>query len=82
MMTETETEIVKIIELGKIFPNNQDFGKNFRSLYRSKEIVKTTPNDFDLGIKIRSIINEVNESNDLLEKIKNLEIRLGGLKND
>lgn len=81
-MTETETEIVKIIELGKIFPNNQDFGKNFRSLYRSKEIVKTTPNDFDLGIKIRSIINEVNESNDLLEKIKNLEIRLGGLKND
>ena len=79
-MTESETEIVAIIELGKEFPNNQDLGKNFRSLYRDKEIARSFPNDFDLGNELRRMLNQVKESNHLLEKLKNLEIRLGRLK--
>lgn len=79
-MTESETEIVAIIELGKDFPNNQDFGKKFRSLYGTKEITKSIPNDSDLGSELRRILNQVKESNHLLEKLKNLEIRLGELK--
>ena len=79
-MTESETEIVKIIELGKEFPNNQDLGKRFRSLYRDKEIVRSIPNDSDLGSELRRLLNQAKESANLLEKLKNLEIRLGGLK--
>ena len=79
-MTESETEIVKIIELGKDFPNNQDLGKRFRSLYGKKKIAKSIPNDSDLGSELRRLLNQVKESTDLLEKLKNLEIRLGGLK--
>jgi hypothetical protein len=79
-MTDSETEITKIIELGKEFPNNQDLGKKFRSLYRDKEIARSFPNDFDLGNELRRILNQVKESNHLLEKLKNLEIRLGELK--
>ena len=79
-MTESETEIVAIIELGKDFPNNQDLGKKFRSLYGSKEIARAIPNDSDLGSELRRILNQVKESNHLLEKLKNLEIRLGRLK--
>ena len=55
-MNESEIEIVKIIELGKEFPNNQDFGKKFRSLYGINEITKSMPNDFDLGNELRKII--------------------------
>jgi len=79
-MTESETEIVKIIELGKEFPNNQDLGKKFRSLYKDKEIARSFPNDFDLGNELRRILNQVKESSHLLERLKNLEIRLGELK--
>ena len=79
-MTESETEIVAIIELGKDFPNNQDLGKKFRSLYGSKEIARAIPNDSDLGSELRRILNQVKESNHLLENLKNIEIRLGGLK--
>ena len=79
-MTDSETEIIKIIELGKDFPNNQDLGKKFRSLYGSKEITRAIPNDSDLGSELRRILNQVKESNHLLEKLKNLEIRLGRLK--
>ena len=79
-MTDSETEIVKIIELGKDFPNNQELGKKFRSLYGSKEIARAIPNDSDLGSELRRILNQVKESNHLLEKLKNLEIRLGELK--
>jgi hypothetical protein len=75
-----ETEIVKIIELGKELPNNQDFGKHFRSLYRDKKIAQSIPNDFDLGNELRRMLNQVKESNHLLEKLKNLEIRLVRLK--
>jgi len=79
-MTESETEIVAIIELGKEFPNNQELGKRFRSLYRDKEIVRSIPNDSDLGRELRRLLNQVKESANLLEKLKNLEIRLGELK--
>ena len=79
-MNESETEIVKIIELGKTFTNNQDLGKNFRSLYRDKKIVQSTPNDFDLGNELRTLLNQLNESSDYLKRLKNLEIRLGSLK--
>lgn len=79
-MTDSETEITKIIELGKEFPNNQDFGKHFRSLYRDKKIAQSIQNDFDLGNELRRMLNQVKESNHLLEKLKNLEIRLGRLK--
>ena len=79
-MTESETEIVAIIELGKNFPNNQDLGKKFRSLFGTKEITKSIPNDSDLGSELRRMLNQVKESTHLLEKLKNLEIRLGELK--
>lgn len=79
-MTESDTEILTIIELGKEFPNNQDLGKKFRSLYGTKEIARAIPNDFDLGNELRRILNQVKESNHLLERLKNLEIRLGRLK--
>ena len=51
-----ETEIVKIIELGKELPNNQDLGKKFRSLYGINEITESIPNDFELGNELRKII--------------------------
>ena len=57
-MNESEIEIVKIIELGKEFPNNQDFGKKFRSLYGVNEITKSMPNDFELGNELRKILNQ------------------------
>jgi len=79
-MTESQIEIVKIIELGKEFPNNQDLGKKFRSLYGKKEIARSLPNDFDLGNELRRILDQVKESNHLLERLKKLEIRLGDLK--
>ena len=80
MLTESEAEITKIIELGKEFPNNQDLGNKFRSLYKDKKIAKSIPNDFDLGNELRKLLNQVKESEHLLEKLKNLEIRLGRLK--
>lgn len=79
-MTDSETEITKIIELGKEFPNNQDFGKHFRSLYRDKKIAQSIPNDFDLGNELRKLLSQVKESAHLIEKLKNLEKRLGELK--
>jgi len=54
----TKSDIEKAIELGKKFPNNQDFGKNFRSAFGTNEIVRSIPNDFDLGNTIRKIISE------------------------
>lgn len=79
-MTDSETEIAKIIELGKEFPNNQDLGKRFRSLYRDKKIARSIPNDFDLGNELRKLLSQVKESSHLIEKLKNLEKRLGELK--
>ena len=79
-MTESEIEILTIIELSKNLPNNQDLGKKFRLLYGTKEITRSIPNDSDLGSELRRILNQVKESNHLLEKLKNLEIRLGRLK--
>jgi len=52
----TKLDIEKAIELGKNFPNNQDLGKNFRSMYRTNEFVLSLPNDFDLGNELRKII--------------------------
>lgn len=80
-MTEFETEILEIIELTKNIPNNQDLGKRFRSLYGTKKIVKSIPNDSDLGSELRRLLNQGKESTDLLEKLKNIEIKLSGLKN-
>jgi hypothetical protein len=57
-MAETEIEIEKIIELGKSLPNNQDFGKKFRSLYGINEITRSIPNDFELGNELRRIIQK------------------------
>jgi hypothetical protein len=65
-MTYSETEIVKIIELGKEFPNNQDLGKKFRSLYRSTKIAKSLPNDSDLGKELRRILEDIKELNFIL----------------
>jgi hypothetical protein len=63
---ESQNEIVKIIELGKEFPNNQDLGNNFRSLYRSAKITKSLPNDFDLGNELRRILDQIKELNFIL----------------
>jgi hypothetical protein len=52
----TKLDIEKAIELGKNFPNNQDLGKNFRSIYRMNDFVLSIPNDFDLGNELRKII--------------------------
>jgi len=52
----TKSDIEKVIELGKKFPNNQDLGKNFRSIYRMNDFSLATPNDFDLGNELRKII--------------------------
>ena len=52
----TKSDIEKVIELGKNFPNNQDLGKKFRSLYGINEITKSIPNDFELGNELRKII--------------------------
>ena len=76
----TKSDIEKVIELGNKFPNNQDLGKKFRSFYGINEIAKSTPNDFELGNELRRILNQVKESSHLLERLKNLEIRLGELK--
>ena len=54
----TKSDIEKAIELGKQFPNNQDLGENFRSLYRMNEFVLAIPNDFDLGNELRKIIEK------------------------
>jgi hypothetical protein len=54
----TKSDIEKAVELGKKFPNNQELGKNFRSIYRTNDFVKATPNDFDLGNTLRKIILE------------------------
>jgi hypothetical protein len=52
----TKSDIEKVIELGRKFPNDQDLGKNFRSSYRMNDFVLSLPNDFDLGIELRKII--------------------------
>ena len=52
----TKSDIEKVIELGKKFPNNQDLGKNFRSIYRMNDFSLAMPNDFDLGNELRKII--------------------------
>jgi hypothetical protein len=44
----TKSDIEKAVELGKKFPNNQDLGKKFRSVYKMNEFVLSIPNDFDL----------------------------------
>lgn len=54
----TESEIEKIIALGKEFPNNQDLGRKYRSLFRMEEFARSRPNDFDLGAALRKIILE------------------------
>ena len=54
----TKSDIEKAIELGKHFPNNQDLGKNFRSIYRMNEFSLSMPNDFDLGNELRKIISK------------------------
>jgi len=62
----TKSDIEKVIELGNKFPNNQDLGKNFRSLYRSTKIAKSIPNDFDLGNELRRILENIKELNFIL----------------
>jgi hypothetical protein len=52
----TKSDIEKAVELGKKFPNNQDLGKKFRSVYKMNEFVLSIPNDFDLGNELRKII--------------------------
>ena len=52
----TKSDIEKVIELGKKFPNNQDLGKNFRTIYSMNEFSLEIPNDFDLGNELRKII--------------------------
>jgi len=52
----TKSDIEKVIELGKKFPNNQDLGKNFRTIYSMNEFSLEIPNDFDLGSELRKII--------------------------
>ena len=52
----TKSDIETIIELGKKFPNNQDLGRNARSIMREKDFMRETPNDFDLGTELRKII--------------------------
>ena len=54
----TKSDIEKVIELGNKFPNNQDLGKKFRSLYGINEITKSIPNDFELGNELRKIISK------------------------
>ena len=52
----TKSDIEKVIELGKKFPNNQDLGKSARSIYRMNDFVLSFTNDFDLGKELRKII--------------------------
>ena len=54
----TESEIEKIIALGKDFPNNQDLGKIVRSKMDVNDFIKSNPNDGDLGAKLRRLILE------------------------
>jgi len=54
----TKSDIEKAIELGKQFPNNQDLGENFRSIYYNDEFVLSIPNNFDLGNELRKIISK------------------------
>ena len=52
----TKSDIEKLIELGRKFPNNQDLGKNFRLLFENNDFSISTPNDFELGNELRKII--------------------------
>ena len=52
----TKYDIESIIELGKKFPNNQEFGKIARAMMCEKEFIRLTPNDFELGSELRKII--------------------------
>jgi len=52
----TKSDIETIIELGKKFPNNQDLGRNARSIMSEKDFMRETPNDFELGTELRKII--------------------------
>lgn len=54
----TKSDIEKIIELGKNFPNNQDLGKHARSEIKD-DFFKSKPNDFDLGNALRKIILDI-----------------------
>lgn len=52
----TKSDIEKLIELGRKFPNNQDLGKNFRLLFENNDFSISIPNDFELGNELRKII--------------------------
>jgi hypothetical protein len=52
----TKYDIESIIELGKKFPNNQEFGKMARAMMGEKDFMRETPNDFELGTELRKII--------------------------
>ena len=49
-------DVSKIIELGRNFPNDGDFGKSVRFLMRFNDFVLEYPNDFDLGKELRKIV--------------------------
>lgn len=81
-MYMNEIEIIKVIELGKDFPNNGELGKQFRLLYGGTKLAISKPNDFDLGNMLRKKLNQLNEITDLTEKLKKIEESLGELKNN
>ncbi len=54
----TKSDIEKIIDLGKKFPNNQDLGKHARSEIKD-DFFASKPNDFDLGNALRKIILDI-----------------------
>jgi hypothetical protein len=49
-------DVSKIIELGRKFPNDGDFGKSVRSLMRFNDFVLEYPNDQELGKELRKIV--------------------------
>lgn len=49
-------DVAKIIELGRKFPNDQEFGNSVRILMRKNEFVLEYPNDGDLGKELRKIV--------------------------
>ncbi len=52
----TSEQLDKIMDLERKYPNNMDFGKETRSIYRDSEFVRSYPNDMDLGKELRSIV--------------------------
>lgn len=53
-----------LTELAKKYSNNQDLGKNWRSICSSygqlDQLCLDNPNDFDLGSVIRKKVNKIN----------------------